>query len=165
MSLTIILATTNDSRLLAQLNRSLIEDEGSRNPMSMEELERRMRLWLENRYKAVLFQVEDNVVGYCLYEERRDEYFSDNVVIYIRQFFIDRDKRGQGLGRDAFEQLTNEIFPRGSQVELDVLASNQGGQGFWQRLGFKSYYINLRKDHHCLKGEANEKNMESQSKK
>jgi len=39
-------ASAADTPLLAQLNRQLIEDEGAANPMSLAELEARMREWL-----------------------------------------------------------------------------------------------------------------------
>ena len=50
-------ATTADLPLLAKLNKQLIEDEGHRNPMTVAELETRMRNWLESGiYEAWLFK-------------------------------------------------------------------------------------------------------------
>src|SRR5690606_1813350 len=48
-------ATDEDVKLLAELNRQLIVDEGHHNPMGMPSLERRMRAWLASEYRAVLF--------------------------------------------------------------------------------------------------------------
>jgi len=134
-------ATLVDSFTLAQMNHELILDEGCRNPMSIVEIELRMRNWLESTYKAVLFYHEAEIIGYSLYQEQSDEYFLDKIDVYLRQFFIKRLRRGQGLGRRAFEKLCNEIFLAGSNITLDALESNPGGQAFWQKVGFKPYYV------------------------
>ena len=46
MSLVVRPANEADLLLLAQMNKRLIEDEGSRNPMSLDQLADRMRGWL-----------------------------------------------------------------------------------------------------------------------
>jgi hypothetical protein len=48
------LASSTDARLLADLNRQLIEDEGHGNTMTTGELEQRMRGWLSHEYRAVI---------------------------------------------------------------------------------------------------------------
>lgn len=47
-------AITEDVPLLARMNQQLIEDEASRNPMSLSELENRMSNWLESDWLAVV---------------------------------------------------------------------------------------------------------------
>ncbi|MCR8656673.1 hypothetical protein [Paenibacillus endoradicis] len=42
MSLNLLRAVDNDLAYLAQMNKSLIDDEGSSNPMTLDELEKRM---------------------------------------------------------------------------------------------------------------------------
>jgi len=145
MSVTVIPATPDDVQLLAQMNRFLIEDEGSANPMSIEELCQRMKLWLEDEYQAVLFYRAKKVVGYGLYKESSDEHFPENTLIHIRQFFIEPGQRGQGLGKAAFTLLVKDVFPRGSLLSVDVLTVNPSGQAFWQSLGFEPHYISLRR--------------------
>jgi len=54
MSLAVRVAGSDDVRLLAQMNKRLIEDEGSRNPMSTPELEQRMRGWLDHGWNVSL---------------------------------------------------------------------------------------------------------------
>src|SRR5580698_643303 len=56
-------ATGADTSLLAALNHQLIRDEGHRNRMTIDELERRMRQWLETEYSAVLFEENMKVVA------------------------------------------------------------------------------------------------------
>ena len=48
-------ATIEDCPLLAELNYQLIRDEGHRNEMTVPELEQRMRGWLADGYRALIF--------------------------------------------------------------------------------------------------------------
>jgi hypothetical protein len=49
-------ATLNDAFLLARLNHQLIHDRDHRNPMTLPELENRMRKWLTTDYEAIIFE-------------------------------------------------------------------------------------------------------------
>lgn len=53
------------------------EDEGSPNPMSLDELEQRMRDWLKSGWHIDLLCIDKDVVGYALYRFRQNEYFPD----------------------------------------------------------------------------------------
>jgi GNAT superfamily N-acetyltransferase len=59
--------------------------------------------------------------------------------VYLRQFFIERDARGRGLGTEALALLTKTRFPPGAQITVDVLASNPQGERFWAKAGFTAY--------------------------
>ena len=91
-------AGESDLDLLAEWNHQLIRDEGHNNPMTVPELRERMRGWLETDYRAVLFSMEGEPLAYALYREGPEE-------IYLRQFFVRRDRRrrpalpGTGLSR------------------------------------------------------------------
>ena len=108
-------ANEADLPLLAQMNKRLIEDEGSRNPMSLDQLADRMRDWLLGDWEVKLFATDDRVVGYAVYQIRRDEYFPDQTIVYLRQFYIEREMRGQGLGTAAYPGLGGRAFPAGLQ--------------------------------------------------
>lgn len=138
-------ATLADAPLLATMNRQLIADERSRNPMSPAELEARMRGWLAADWTAVLIVRADMVVGYALYQERRDPYFPARRTVYLRQLFVGRDQRGRGVGRAAVATLLREWFPADATVELDVLATNPGGRRFWRSVGFAPYATTYRR--------------------
>jgi hypothetical protein len=50
-------ASAEDYSTLATLNAQLIQDEGDRNPMSVAQLEERMRGWLTSgEYQAILWE-------------------------------------------------------------------------------------------------------------
>ncbi len=142
MSLHIRPAVESDLPLLAQMNKRLIEDEVSRNPMSVEQLRERLRKWLEGDW-AIEFFENEVIVGYVVYQIRRDEFFPDKTEVYIRQFYVERDQRGRGLGSAAFKLLRETRFPAGSRLTLDVLATNPKGFNFWRRVGFQPYYTVL----------------------
>jgi hypothetical protein len=68
-------AALDDAPFLAQLNRDRIQDEGSRNPLTVEQLEARLGGWLtEETYQVVLFLVDGDLAGYCVFQLRPDEY-------------------------------------------------------------------------------------------
>ena len=155
MSLAVRVAGSDDVRLLAQMNKRLIEDEGSRNPMSTPELEQRMRGWLDGGWNVDLFvesrampggqvDVGNPVVGYAVYQLRRDEYEQDEAVIYLRQFFIDRPYRDKGLGTLALRDLVGSRLPARCTVVVDVLAGNPRGLRFWERVGFRPHMTTLK---------------------
>ncbi|TMJ09927.1 MAG: GNAT family N-acetyltransferase [Bacillati bacterium ANGP1] len=131
MALSIRSGTNDDLSLLAQMNKRLIEDEGSRNPMSVAELERRMRGWLESGWLIDIFLEDGSVIGYAVYRRCTDDYHPDQTVVHLRQLFIERGHRNRGLGTLAFRDLVRTKFPRRSTVVIDVLASNPKGLTFW----------------------------------
>ncbi|MBW2142374.1 MAG: GNAT family N-acetyltransferase, partial [Deltaproteobacteria bacterium] len=94
-------AKIEDSRTLAELNHQLIRDEGHWNPMTVPELENRMRDWLADVYRAIIFQGDEDILAYALYRE-------DDTLIYLRQFFVIRNRRRQGIGRRAMDILRHE---------------------------------------------------------
>jgi predicted acetyltransferase len=118
------------------MNAGLIQDEGHRNPMTVPQLERRMRRWLRGEYRAVLFEVGPSPVGYALY--RRDAEG-----VYVRQFFVRSDQRRRGMGREAVRLLRENVWTPGTRVTVDVLRHNRRGLAFWKAVGFEEYALTL----------------------
>jgi GNAT superfamily N-acetyltransferase len=129
--------------LLAEMNHALIRDEASRNPMTLAQLEARMRDWVKSGYRAFLIEAEGEIAGYVLYQERRDEYSPDRAEIYLRQLYVVPDMRGRSIGSGAVELLFEEHFPPGARIVLDVLETNPRALQFWRRLGFAPYCTTL----------------------
>jgi predicted acetyltransferase len=129
-------ATLADCSLLAELNQQLIRDEGHRNRMTVRELEQRMRGWLASEYAAVLFEEGKEVVAYALYREQAKD-------IYLRQLFVVRNRRRQGIGRAAFEILRSQIWPPDKRLTVDVLIQNSAAVAFWRAVGYKDYCLTL----------------------
>lgn len=95
-------ATAADVPLLAAMNGQVLEDESHHLRLSAAELENRMRGWLAGEYQAALFIDAGDAAGYALF--RPDEHG-----IYLRQFYVERGRRRQGMGRKAIELLRQEI--------------------------------------------------------
>lgn len=128
--------TEADITYLARLNKQLIEDEKSDNPMNIFELEERMKNFISTDYDAYYFYVNDNIIGYALVNHSVEP-------LYLRQFLIDRKYRKQHYGTEAFKSLL-EFFGV-SKIDIEVLAWNKTGKLFWESCGFKdiSHYMRL----------------------
>jgi len=129
-------AAEGDLDLLAEWNRQLIQDEGHRNRMTLPELRERMKGWLAREYKGVIFAVDVEPVAYALYRENDHE-------IYLRQFFVARQCRRQGVGRMALEILRSQLWSRTKRLTVDVLVTNAAGVNFWRAVGYKDYSLYL----------------------
>ena len=129
-------ATTHDCPLLAELNHQLIRDEGHRNRMTIAELERRMRAWIVSEYRGIIFEDRGKVVAYALFRERADE-------IYLRQLFVVRHRRRQGIGRQAVQILRSDIWPKTKRLTVEVLITNKDGTAFWRAIGYADYSLTL----------------------
>jgi predicted acetyltransferase len=129
-------ATSEDCRLLAELNHQLIRDEGHRNPMTVPQLEKRMRDFLAGEYRAVIFESGNEVMAYALFREKPEE-------IYLRQLFVIRGRRQEGFGRRAVELLRSQIWPRNKRLTVEVLVANHSAVAFWRAVGFADYGLTL----------------------
>lgn len=128
------IATANDSHILAEMNYALIKDEEHRNPMTTPQLEERMRGWLTTgEYRAVLFEDNNEVVAYALFRET-------DVEVHLRQFFVVRHRRRQGIGRRAMQGLF-AIWPRNKRWTVSALAKNASGVAFWRTVGYADYEL------------------------
>lgn len=128
------------------MNQRLVEDERSRNPFSETEHQQRIRDWLAgNEWELVLFKNSvGTTLGYAVYRIQKSDYYPDQEVIYLRQFFVDRPFRGRGVGTTAYMLLADKRFGD-REVSLDVLATNPDGKRFWERLGFREYFVSMKK--------------------
>jgi len=129
-------ATLDDCALLAELNHQLIQDEGHRNRMTVTELENRMRGWLSGEYRATIFEENGEVVSYALFREQPED-------ICLRQLFVVRHRRSQGLGRQAVEILRSQVWPRTKRLTVDVLVTNKRAVAFWRAIGYTDYCLTL----------------------
>jgi predicted acetyltransferase len=129
-------ATLNDCALLAELNHQLIRDEGHRNEMTVAKLEQRMRGWLQSEYSAIIFQDGDEAIAYALYCEQVK-------VIYLRQLFVVRNRRRQGVGREAVETLRQQMWTTNTRLTVDVLVKNAAAVAFWRAVGYSDYCLTL----------------------
>ena len=127
--------TNQDVPKLALMNKHLIEDEKSNNPMSVAELETRMSNFLSEDYKAYFFVENEIVLGYALVKHT-------STPLYLRQFYMEREFRRKHYGNQAFHQLMEYI--QADTIDIDVLPWNERGLLFWKNCGFKETCISMQ---------------------
>jgi len=133
-------AAVNDVPILSRMNRQLAEDEQHRNRFKSDAwFEERMCGFLMGGYKAVIFEIEGKVVAYALYTDHPDH--SDT--IYLRQIFVERPHRRQGIGREAMRILNEKIWTRGKRLTVEVLVGNEVALAFYKAVGFREYSLEL----------------------
>jgi len=128
--------TNSDIDQLAEWNHQLIRDEGHRNRMTVAQLAERMRGWLVQDYRAIVFELAGTPVAYALFREQPDE-------IYLRQLFVVRECRRQGIGRQAVELLRTRIWPTNKRLTIEVLTANTAAVAFWRSAGYVDYSLML----------------------
>jgi len=124
-----------DTKLLAKMNKQLIEDEKANNLMDITQLENRMKDFLKNGYKAFFFIIEEKIIGYALCDITKEP-------IYLRQFFIEREERRKHYGKNAFNKLLEKLETK--EIEIDVLKWNEDGTKFWENIGFKEQWKRMK---------------------
>ena len=129
-------ATFEDVPTLARMNQQLIEDEGHRTRMSVDQLEARLRTWLDGDYTATLFEWECRLVAYGLWRDEADW-------VYLRQFFVARNFRRRGFGAEAIRVLAGEVWPANKRIRIDVLIGNRPALDFWRAVGCIDYMMTL----------------------
>lgn len=133
-------ATLADVPLLTRMNLQLIEDEGHRNRSRPDSwLAERMRSFLAGGYQAVLFERDGQPIAYALYTEQTEHGDS----IYLRQFFVDRTLRRQGVGREMMRILREEIWPAKKRITVGVLSGNETAVSFYKATGFLPYAMEM----------------------
>ena len=104
--------------------------------MTLPQLWERMKGWLEGEYKAVIFEIGSDPVAYALYKESATE-------IYLRQLFVKRGDRRQGIGREAVGILRKQVWPLGKRLTVEVLTANVPAVAFWRSVGYTDYCLTL----------------------
>ena len=130
------LCNNDDLDMLAVMNRQLIEDEQHDNTMDIGQLKERMRGFISGDYNACMFTDNNGIIGYALVDMKRTP-------LYLRQFFITRDKRRKGYGTLAFNRLM-QLLGTGT-MDIEVMVWNDTGKAFWKSLGFKERSVYMRK--------------------
>ncbi|HUJ71647.1 MAG TPA: GNAT family N-acetyltransferase, partial [Verrucomicrobiae bacterium] len=87
-------------------------------------------------YAAILFEDGGEVVAYALYREQPEE-------IYLRQLFVVRQRRREGLGKQAMHLLRSEIWPKTKRLTVEVLVANTAAVAFWRAVGYRDYSLQL----------------------
>ena len=80
--------------------------------------------------------VSDEIVAYALFRETEAE-------VYLRQFFVVRHRRREGIRRRAIAELFANVWPKNKRLTVSVLAKNVAGVAFWRSMGYTDYDLTL----------------------
>ncbi|MBP1994101.1 GNAT family N-acetyltransferase [Paenibacillus eucommiae] len=138
-------AAEPDLEVLAAMNKQLIDDEGSRNPMNLDQLRERMRDWMTTDWEIDLLCNSSGIVGYVLYQFRPASNSATRNEAYLRQYFIKRDYRNQGYGKEGIELLLTERLEGIETITIEVLETNPNGMRFWRKAGFLPYSTTMKR--------------------
>jgi hypothetical protein len=76
-------------------------------------------------------------VAYALFK-------TENALIYLRQLFVRRDRRREGVGRAAVTLLHHEVWPAGVRLTVDVLCANHGAIAVCRSVEYRDYSPHTR---------------------
>ena len=127
--------TVDDAPLLAEMHLQLVEDERADTQMDLAQMEVLMRERIAAEYRAFAFLESGRVVGYALCDMSREP-------VYLRHFFICRDARRKGYGRQAIQALLERLGIR--TLDIEVYSWNERGVAFWSALGFETRCYAMR---------------------
>lgn len=131
-------ASLDDTYVLGTMNQQLAADEGHRNRLeSVNWFKDRMIKFLSNGYFAVIFEKQNKPIAYALYKDHAE--YDDTIC--LRQFFVDRLHRNQGIGKKAVHILLNEVWSKEQRVLVEALTKNLIAISFYKSMGFSEYSV------------------------
>jgi len=120
--------TIEDVPLLAKLYKLFFEEEKSETNLHLPHLEERMRGYINSEFKAFLFLQDDKIVGYTLCDISKTP-------VYLRQFFISREERRKGYGKQALAMVMDHLNIKDSNI--DAYHWDDSGSSFLKSVGIK----------------------------
>ena len=95
---------------------------------------------------ALVAQVDDQVVGYITGHIEHEPQRVLRRRGVVEEWYVDKARRGTGLGRELFARLTEAFSKQGCEaIESKTWASNAEGRGAHEALGFEPIQIVYRK--------------------
>lgn len=130
-------ADISEAEKLARLNKRLIEDEKHPNPLSLEQLVRRMDEWLRGNYTCYVAGEGEVTIAYCLFRDDEEYY-------YMRQLFVEREYRRKEIATVFLDWMYDHIWID-KKVRLDVLSHNREAIAFCKAYGFRVGCLRMEK--------------------
>jgi predicted acetyltransferase len=96
-----------------------------------------MHTWVTTgEYQAVIFTDKNETAAYALFHETENE-------ISLRQFFVARHRRREGIGCRAMQYLFDNVWPKNKRWTVSVLVHNLPALAFWRAMGYEDYALSL----------------------
>ncbi|KAA2234382.1 GNAT family N-acetyltransferase [Salinarimonas soli] len=127
MGLSLRTADDGDLDCLAEMNLGLIRDSGHRSRMTLAVLRER---FVRSRAEGGSFDIFEDAtgpVGFAGWREEDTQADPSGRHVFLRQFYMVPERRGDGTARACFDLLARERWHPGQRVALDVLDANRRG--------------------------------------
>lgn len=141
-------ARPEDDDAIAELSLALYaEDPGE--PVSEAQVRRTLAVFRAEptRGQAVILEVDGRVAGYALLVSFWSNEYG-GVICNIDELFVQPEDRGRGLGTSLFEAIWSDrsLWPTPPVLlELEVTPTNTRARALYERLGFRSKNVTLRR--------------------
>ena len=99
----------------------------------------------------IFVAVENNaVMGYCFCQVKayeNDPVIADHTELYIDDLCVEESCRGQGLGKQIFQEVCRYAKMRKiHNITLNVWCCNESAMAFYEKLGMKPQKIGMEMD-------------------
>ncbi|WP_461612054.1 GNAT family N-acetyltransferase [Clostridium sp. Marseille-QA1073] len=89
----------------------------------------------QDQLNILFFRKNNEYVGFCVYVT----YISEDRKCFIVDYCIDSNYRNQGLGKQFFYLLKDQVIAEGAKY-FALNLSNENNRRFWKFLGFEKAY-------------------------
>lgn len=107
-----------------------------------------LQSFFNSKEKTVFVAEQSNdIVGYIFgLVKKKPPVFEENVIGEIGDTFVRYDMRGKGIGEALVETVLEWIKQKElKSVELNMYPENKAAAAFWDKMGFKPYFLTRRK--------------------
>ena len=103
---------------------------------------------LDSSKTPIFVAVEDSKVlgyGFCILKEHKDDpVIADHLELYIDDLCVDKNCRGQGIGKMIYENILRYAKMRKCyNVTLNVWSCNESAMKFYESLGLKPQKVGM----------------------
>ncbi|OPC56353.1 GNAT family N-acetyltransferase [Elizabethkingia miricola] len=96
----------------------------------------------------IVAEDEENIIasGYALIKNAEKDYYDFSRYAYLGFMYVKPDYRGKGVNRLIVDELTNWSRDQGiSEIRLEVYADNESAVKAYEKAGFESHILLMRK--------------------
>jgi len=100
----------------------------------------------EDKDGMFVWEIRGKVVGWSWLRVRENEFFKEGAFGELNEIYVVPEWRRKGVGKVLMLHAHNWFKEKGvSTIRVEALASNKAALAFYQKHGFKPWYISLEK--------------------
>lgn len=100
----------------------------------------------EGKDGMFIWMIDSEIVGWSWLKIYENEFFKEGVYGEINEIYIIKKFRGKGIGKAMMIHAYNWFKRKGVNiVRVETAASNKTAIKFYEKFGFKPYYISFQK--------------------